>query len=249
MEIRMHRFIAALFALAALCGAGVSHAQRYAVISLIGDRMQLAFARGVDGQPVDRIERRYIPLDDSSIDRATLLAANEQIKQLKPGSDPVLLQAFERSYFDVDAGTSTIVEWIRQLVRNQKGAKVTHAVIITKIQYEGVPALQKAFVGSGTLEGMGFFVGREAAPASMGPNAAGPGFLAPFAYFRVSLVDLATGQVVREDKGLASTMLSATATDTGNPWDTLSGTQKVEKLMDLVRKELAIILPKVLKAS
>ena len=49
-----------------------AHAQRYAVISLIGDRMQLAYARGVDGQPVDRIERRYIPLDDSSIDRATL---------------------------------------------------------------------------------------------------------------------------------------------------------------------------------
>jgi hypothetical protein len=224
-----------------------AYAQRYAVISLIGDRMQLAYSRSVDGQPVDRIERRYIPLDDSSIDRATLLAANEQIKQLKPGSDPVLLQAFERSYFDANAGTSTIVEWIRQLVKNQKGAKVTHAIIITKMQYEGVPAVQKAFVGGGTLEGVGFFVGREAAPAGMDPNSAGPGFLAPFAYFRVSLVDLTTGQLVREEKGLASTMLSATATDTGNPWDTLSGGQKLEKLMELVRKELAFVMPKVMK--
>jgi hypothetical protein len=220
------------------------HAQRYAVISLIGDRMQLAYARAVDGQPVDRIERRYIPLDDSSIDRATLLAANEQVKQLKPGSEPVLLQAFERNYFDVSAGTGAIVEWIRQLAKDKR---VTHAIIVSKIQYEGVPAVQKAFVGGGTLEGVGFFVGREAAPAGLDPNAAGPGFLAPFAYFRVSLVDLKTGQVVREEKGLASTMLSATATDTGNPWDTLSGQQKVETLIELVRKELAIVLPKVLK--
>ena len=221
-----------------------AHAQRYAVISLIGDRMQLAYARGVDGQPVDRIERRYIPLDDSSIDRATLLAANEEVRQLKPGAEPVLLQAFERSYFDVSAGTGAIVEWIRQLAKDKK---VTHAIIVTKLQYEGVPAVQKAFVGGGTLEGVGFFVGREAAPPGMDPSAPGPGFLAPFAYFRVSLVDLATGQVVREEKGLASTMLSATATDTGNPWDTLSGQQKLETLIELVRKELAIVMPKVLK--
>jgi hypothetical protein len=237
------RFVLAVLAILLSCAALDAHAQRYAVISLIGDRMQLAFARGVDGQPVDRIERRYIPLDDSSIDRAALLAANEQVKKLRPGADPVLLQAFERSYFDVSAGTGAIVEWIRELVKNQKGAKVTHAIILTKLQYEGVPAVQKAFVGGGTLEGVGFFVGREAAPPGMNPELPGPGFLAPFAYFRVSLVDLATGQVVREEKGLASTMLSATATDTGNPWDTLSGQQKLEKLMELVRTELAIAMP------
>jgi hypothetical protein len=240
----MHRFIATLVALAALCGAGMAHAQRYAVISLIGDRMQLAYARGVEGQPVDRIERRYIPLDDSEIDKATLLAADEQVKKVRPGSDPVLLQAFERSYFDVHASTGALVEWIRPLVKDRK---VTHLIIISKLQYDGVPAVQKAFVGGGTLEGIGFYVGREAAPAGMDPNAAGPGFLAPFAYFRVSLVDLATGQVVREERGLASTMLSATATDTGNPWDTLSGQQKVAKLMELVRNELALVMPKVLK--
>jgi hypothetical protein len=220
-----------------------AHAQRYAIISLIGDRMQLAYARGVDGQPVDRIERRYIPLDDSAIDRATLLAANEQVKRLKPGSEPVLLQAFERSYFDVSAGTGAIIEWIRELAKDKR---VTHAIIVTKMQYEGVPAVQKAFVGGGTLEGVGFFVGREPAPPGMDPNAGGPGFLAPFAYFRVSLVELASGRVVREEKGLASTMLSATATDTGNPWDTLSGQQKLETLMQLVRKELVIVMPKVL---
>ena len=221
-----------------------AHAQRYAVISLIGDRMQLAFARPVDGQPVDRIERRYIPLENSEIDKATLLAVDEQVKKLRPGSDPVLLQAFERSYFDLSAGTGALVEWIRPLVKDRR---VTHLIIVGKLQYEGVPAVQKAFVGGGTLEGVGFYVGREAAPAGMSATSAGPGFLAPFAYFRVSLVELATGRLLREENGLASTMLSATATDTGNPWDTLSGKQKVETLMGLVRRELEIVMPKVLR--
>lgn len=222
-----------------------AHAQRYAVISLIGDRMELAYAKGVEGQPVDRIERRFIPLEDSRIDRYTLLAANDVIKKLAPGADPVLLQAFDRGYFDIDAGTGAIVEWMRTLVKDSR-PKVTHAILIKKMQYEGVPAVQKAFVGGGTLEGVGFFVGREAPAPGVDPNAGGPGFLSPFAYFEVSLVDLASGKVLRIEKGTASTTLSATGTDTGNPWDALSGQQKLEKIMDLVKKELELVMPKVL---
>jgi hypothetical protein len=195
---------------------------------------------------VDAIERRFIPLDDSSIDRAALLAANEQLRKLKPGPDPVLLQAFERSYFDVSAGTGAIIEWVRQLARDKK---VTHAVLITKISYEGIPDIQRPFVGNRTLEGVGFFVGRTAAPEGAPPMRAGPGFLSPFAYFLVSLVDLRTGQTLREERGLASDSISATSTDSGNPWEALSGQQKVNKLVDLVSRELAIVMPKVLAAK
>src|SRR2546421_11072620 len=134
MRSRNRPIACLLLACAACLFSIAAHAQRYAVISLIGDKMQLAYARGVEGEPVDRIERRYIPLDDTSIDRAALLAANEKIKKLKPGSDPVLLQAFERSYFDVRAGTGALLERIRGLVR---GKKVTHAVLITKLSYDG----------------------------------------------------------------------------------------------------------------
>jgi hypothetical protein len=240
------RYVVAVLATCLSILALDAHAQRYAVISLIGDKMQLAYARGVDGQPVDRIERRYIPLDDTSIDRAALLAANEQIKKLKPGSDPVLLQAFERSYFDVSAGTGALVEWIRGLVKDKK---VTHAVLITKLSHDGIPDLQKSFIGSRALEGVGVFVGRTPAPTGSDPMSAGPGFLSPFAYFQVTLVDLRTGQVLREEKGLASTAISATNTDSGNPWEALSGTEKVRTLTDLVGRELAIVMPKVLAAQ
>src|SRR5947207_2786341 len=167
MERTKHRFAAALVLAAAVFAPLAAHAQKYAVISLIGDRMQLAFARGVEGQPVDRIERRYVPLEDSAIDRAALLAVNEQVKKLKPGSEPVLLQAFERSYFDTSGGTSAIVEWIRQLVKDKK---VTHAILITKLTYGGIPQVEKPYVGSGDLEGVGFFVGRDPPPAGTAPN-------------------------------------------------------------------------------
>ena len=240
------RFVAALLLAAAAFASLAAQAQKYAVISLIGDRMELAFAKKVEGQPVDGIERRYIPLDDSAIDRAALLAANDEIKKLKPGPDPVLLQAFERSYFDVSGGTGAIVEWVRPLVKDKK---VTHAVLITKLAYEGIPDIQKPFVGNRTLEGVGFFVGRTAPLPGADPSSAGPGFLSPFAYFLVSVVDLRTGQTVREERGLASDSISATVTDSGNAWEALSGQQKMRKLIDLVTRELAIVMPKVLAAK
>ena len=230
-------------------GAFDASAQRYAVISLIGDRMQIAYAKGVEGQPVDRIERRWVPLDDTTIDRAALLAVNDKLKELVPNSDPVLLQAFERNLFDVNAGTAGVIEWVRQLVRNEKGPRVTRAVIISKTTYDGIPALQKPYIGSGTLEGVGFFVGRTPPPAGLDPNSAGPGFLSPFAYFEVATVDLLSGKVLNRERGSASNAISAQGTDTGNPWDTLSGQQKVQALVNLVQHELASVVPKLLKAS
>jgi hypothetical protein len=237
-----------LLVLATLLSLSAS-AQRYAVISLIGDRMQIAYAKGVEGQPVDRIERRWVLLEDSTIDRAALLAVNDKLRELVPGSDPVLLQAFERSYFDVNAGTAGIIDWIRQLVKDKPGPRVTRAVIVSKTQYDGIPALQKPFIGSGSLEGVGFFVGRTPPPAGLDPNSAGPGFLSPFAYFEVTTVDLVSGRVLNRERGTASNAISAQGTDTGNPWDTLTGHQKVQALVNLVQHELASVLPKLLKAS
>jgi hypothetical protein len=43
--------------------------------------------------------------------------------------------------------------------------------------------------------------------------------------------------------------LSATNTDTGNAWDALSAERKLQTIIDLVKKELEIVLPKVLKAQ
>lgn len=237
--------LSTLLSLAALDAS----AQRYAVISLIGDRMQIAYAKGVEGQPVDRIERRWVPLEDTTIDRAALLAVNDKLRELVPGSEPVLLQAFERPLFDISVGTAPIVDHIRQQVRNEKGARVTRAVIVSKTQYDGIPALQKPYIGSGALEGVGFFVGRTAPPPGLDPNSAGPGFLSPFAYFEVTTVDLVTGKVLHRERGTASNAISAQGTDTGNPWDTLSGHQKVQSLVNLVQTELGSVLPKVLRPS
>jgi hypothetical protein len=248
----MLRLLAALLFLSALATtAGAADARRFAVLSLIGDKLQMAQAKPLEGTPVDRIERNQLPLDDPMLDRTALQTINEELRRSQPTTPPVLLQATEPGMFDDQAkllepgsGGAALLGKIRDQL---KGTQSTHLIVVVKDRYDGIPDLQRSFVGTKELDGIGFFVGRTASPLPGDASAVGPGFLAPFAYFRVALIDLASGRVLKQERANASTAISAETTLTGNPWEALSAQQKVRTLQDLIRRELARIMPVLLK--
>lgn len=245
------RFLIATILMLAAGAASAAEPRRYAVLSLIGDKLQMAQAKPLEGTPVDRIERNQLPLADPTIDRTALQAINEELRRAQPASAPVLLQATEPGMFDDQAkllepgsGGAALLDKIRDQLKNTRS---THLILVVKDRYDGIPDLQRSFVGTKELDGIGFFVGRTASPLPGDPSAVGPGFLAPFAYFRVALIDLGSGAVLKQERALASTAISAEQTMTGNPWETLSAQQKVRTLQDLIRSELARIIPALLK--
>jgi len=72
----------------------------------------------------------------------------------------------------------------------------------------------------------------------------GIGFLAPFVYIRLSLVDLKAAVVVREQVVTASATLSAAQAKNGfDPWDALNPAQKVETLGRMIEREVARVVP------
>jgi hypothetical protein len=72
------------------------------------------------------------------------------------------------------------------------------------------------------------------------------GFLAPFAYVDLALVDLATGKVVAEREVRAASPHAATGADTVDPWEGLSPEQKIRDLQALLAKDLADAVPALL---
>ena len=247
----MRILLAAVLLSTIVTAAGAAETRRFAVLSLIGDKLQMAQAKPLEGTPVDRIERNQLPLADPTIDRTALQAINEELRRAQPASTPVLLQATEPGMFDDQAkllepggGGAALLDKIRDQL---KGTRSTHLILVVKDRYDGIPDLQRSFVGTKELDGIGFFVGRTASPLPGNPSAVGPGFLAPFAYFRVALIDLGSGAVLKQERALASTAISAEQTMTGNPWETLNAQQKVRTLQDLIRSELARIIPALLK--
>jgi len=101
--------------------------------------------------------------------------------------------------------------------------------------------------GASADEGLGFYIDRELRIKRADTGELGQGVLAPFAYFKVWLIDLASGERVHEQAITASSTASVARNKNSlDPWDTLDAAQKVLALRRLIRSELDKALPKLL---
>ena len=76
---------------------------------------------------------------------------------------------------------------------------------------------------------------------------AGRGFVAPFAYVQVSLIDLRTGAVVRSEAAEESTTRANVGpTADLDPWDALTPEQKLRILENLLGRAVQRTVPLVL---
>jgi hypothetical protein len=237
-----------LFALSAFA----ADARRYAVLSLIGDEMLVVGASTTTGQRLDRNSRSFIRLEDPVIDKTVLLAANETLKQLT-GIDPVLLFARERSLYAMQQrlmnegqGMVNLLGNIRPLVQ---GTGATHLVLFTKARREARMQLDNIALGTGTVEGVGFYVDpiTEVIVREKQQNATG--FVAAFGYFDVALVDLAQGAIVGEQRVTASRTMAAPNSVATEVWTGISGADKMRMLQDILRREVARTVPALIKDS
>ena len=94
---------------------------------------------------------------------------------------------------------------------------------------------------------MGFYIDSEQSVKDVTTREVSQGFLAPYAYLRLSLVDLSTGAVLAERNINASATVGTVGLKNSvNPWEALSPAEKIELLNQLLAKELAATLPLVL---
>jgi len=73
-----------------------------------------------------------------------------------------------------------------------------------------------------------------------------PGYLSAYAYFKLALLDLATGQVVREVPVFASETTMGAESKSGHPWDAMSPEQKVAAIDHLLKTETPIAMKKLI---
>lgn len=196
--------------------------------------------------------REWIQLEDPALEKTSLLAIHQALKKLDPDGKPVLLFAQDGRIYTgqdkvLDAGGSSLnmLEYVRGLL---KGQDVTHLILVTKLRHEAQIQLARSTVGSGMLEGLGFYVDPYMRVINPRTLETGRGFVGPFAYFKVTLVDLAAGAVVKEERVVGSTSAGvAEFRDGSDPWAGLSSEMKVKLLQGLIRGEMARVIPLVAK--
>lgn len=236
----------------ALClGNASAEPRKYAVLSLIGDGFLLVRHTMETGSSLDRNVREFIELNNPAIDNATVLAVDRAVKAAQPGAEVVLLGtrdptlfAAQRKALEEGGGSQGIVALLRDVL---SGSQATHLILVTKLRHDAMLKLQFRSTGSGKLEGVGFYMDFALRTSRSDTGERGRGFLAPFAYFKVSLIDLRTAATLSEEDVVASTTRSAARSDTLHPWDAMSSNEKAGVLQSMIRSEIARVTPELLR--
>ncbi len=235
----MGRWIAA--AILACIALPCSAQRSYAIVSLVGDQIEIVQHVPGVGSSVDQNKKTLLPVTNGSIDKAFLGAADRAIEKTQAGSksvmllasDPALYQAQNRM-IEENAPVTVLLERLRPLVAQ---ANATHLLLFTKLRHEARFPLGNYEVGSGMIEGTGFYVDRILMTRMADSSDNARGFLAPYAYFEVTLLDLTASTIVKSRTVLGRTNYSAARGDSGEAWDALSDTEKVNVLMRIAKRE------------
>jgi hypothetical protein len=216
----------------------------YAVLSLVGDKLTVARVELTTGSRLDRNARTVIETPGGELDRTMAFAIEDEIKRIAPDARVVLLGANDPALYAaqaaaIDGGVSTIMPALEATLR---GAKASHLVLVTKHKGEARIPLDDGMIGSGALEGLGFYLDHDRYVLNRANGESSQGILAPYGYVRFSLVDLADSRTLVEHKAtLAYTVSSQKAEST---WQNLTPEEKVGYLKEIIRREAQDTVPK-----
>ena len=255
---RINRFLC-LAGCVLLCAPSIVYAaegesRTYAVLSLIGDKISIVGHETTVGSNIDRNRRETRTVDGHALDTTAVLAASDAINRFDPrativmlsSSDPALYE-LQNELFEPQDRSRALLASIKEPAQSQNA---THLVLITKHRSDALLRLANQSVGSGKIEGVGFYLDATLRTRRTDTHASGSGFLAPFAYIKITLVDAKTMAVIREQTVEESTTLStARAEGSLNPADVLTPAQKTAALQGMIRRAIARGVPSVLASK
>jgi hypothetical protein len=244
-------FGAALAALATLAHAQApAPAPTYAVLSLVGDQLDAVTFQPQTGSLLNTNSHQAIPMRADILDNAALRATNKALRAAGPVTDVALLAASEPAVF-VNAPHYFVGHQV-QLPADLEGAiveaKANRLLLITKHSGDARLQSKNGFIGSGKLEGLGFYVDTVHPMHDEDTNRRAPGFLAPFVYVDVTLVDTASHTILRQTTITASETIAAADNQGGaDAWNALSAEQKIAHLTAMLTQGLAEAVPRLVR--
>jgi hypothetical protein len=237
----------------AAAAQGPAVTPKVAVLSLIGDRLLVVGSTMTTGSRLDKNAKSVLPLATDEIDVATVLAFEKRANAARPQLEVVLLRAkdptLHRLQDDVIAGKRDQRELISAVAPLARRAGATHLVLFIKSRGETKVDMGDGSIGTGYVDGVGFYVDRWLRKQRTHEGEAEVGVLAPFAYFKAVVVDLDGLKVIGEEishqaKALFPEANVREARD--DPWDYLDAKGKVAALKSLSDQGVDKVAPRVL---
>ncbi len=222
----------------------------YALLSVIGDRLDVVVRQLQTGTRVDNNRRQPIAISEPVFDSAAVSAAGRAIRQIYPKAELAILDTRSQVLFDkqqtlfqVNYNVMTMPDAIRDALRQQGATKF---ILIRKHRDDANFQFATGYSdGAGKIEGLGFYLDgtweTRNVDATTGEIRAGRGFIAPFAYLEVTLIDFPSGNVLGKKTVTGSFQVGAgrAAQDIGEPWNALTSAEKVQLINRLIEREVS----------
>lgn len=246
--------LACLMGLAAMAAsaqtAGTPAKRSYLVLSLLGDSITAVTQQTRTGTRIGQNIQDTMTLPEGIFDKPALTSVESAIKGVEPAADvTILFVGAVKALGDTEkfsAGDELrlppkVDGWLKQV-------NTTHLLLVTPYRAEANIKGDRDGVGSGMLQGMGFFIDRELTVMNMQTGQKRAGYLAPYTYFKLQLVDRATGKIVGQQLVAEAVMLGDVARNegAGDPWEMMSTPDKVTALRGMLNEQIAQRVPKLL---
>lgn len=219
---------------------------KVAIISLIGDVITIDTYRRRVGTGIDTNHQDILPVKSPVFDHTALLAAEEAVAKLIPGASiSALVVPSPGSDADpnrilLDGKVSPSSALLAALHQNG----FTHLLAITKYRALARLELAGGTVGSGRLQGIGFYIDNDFGTSRSDTGEPAKGFIAPYVYIRLDLIDLASLELLREETITTSSVRSAARNKTGSdPWGAMTPEEKISMLREFIKEHISAAVP------
>ncbi len=226
----------------------------YAVVSLVGDTISIVNHEPVTGSALDRNDQNQLKLADGHFDALATRVATDAIGRAAPEALVQVVDVGDHEPFgDANAlfEPNGTLPALVDAVKPRLARPDTHyLVVLSRFRGEAQLRTANGAIGSGKLTGLGFYLDAAKHLRSGATSERGRGFVAPFAYVQVTLVDLRTGAVVRSESATESTTRANVGPGANlEPWYALTAGQKVQLLHRLLARALERTVPRVAASS
>ncbi|KPF48785.1 hypothetical protein IP87_09555 [beta proteobacterium AAP121] len=232
--------------------ASATAAERvYAVVSVVADQLTVTGFETTTGSLVAQNQTERIDLQTDELERSVVRAAVSAVAASGLGRALPLLTDDGRLYAQqaqwIDGEQAQVPAFLLQTLRAQKA---THLLLVTKHRGEARMRSFDADLGTGRVEGLGFYLDRVTPLRRLDTGERAVGYLAPHAFLRLSLIELASGRVLSAKTVTASRVVSAAGSAAGaSPWDVMSSADKFKMLDELITRATTPVWRELLGAS
>ncbi|MEO5732181.1 MAG: hypothetical protein ABIN96_00310 [Rubrivivax sp.] len=227
-------------------------APSYAVVSEVGQQLQVVGFKEQTGTRLDSNLRSRINLTGGALDKVALLATQRALNRAAPGAPVFMVSPLDVELFSA-IGNPVVGQMLQlpaDLAAALKQQGSTRLPLINRREADtNFQALDNR-LGSGRITGPGFYVERTTVIRNVDKGESAQGFLPTFAYLNLSPVDLRDGRVLATQPVTDSRLdIAPVSTDSGHPWDSVSNDYKMANLQLLVRVAVEQTVPVLLNVK